>query len=1015
MDLGDITDSDIRRVLDGMRQGRSLPVTPLYKLEAARQSLLEAGLPDTPVNLDWALANVVAGIIKGRLAAERGVAATVPPESRQAFAQLIAADFESDNPDREAWSCLYHRYVVSNPFRVRQLAEFALPDYENGVRHINRRVKRGVRLLTLALREIEKQAIATAGLVPGPRFVSPASARRHNIPHRRSSFVGQEQALAEIGRRLADTAFVTLVGPGGVGKTRIALQVAEARAEDYADGAWLVELASLDDGALVGPAVADVLDVGATASQSSLDALIEKLQPQQLLLVLDNCEHLVSACADLAARLLAACPGLAILATSREPLGIEGEQVWRVPALDVPPASADPGRAADYASVRLFVDRVRAVRTGFELTATNAAEVAAVCRRLDGIPLAIELAAARARVLPIPVILRQLDDPLPALVGGWRNAEDRQKTLDGAIGWSYGLLTEAEKLLFTRLAVFRGGWSQEAAEAVGVGDLLDARHVAAILHSLVDKSLVVAELQGDAARYHFLETIRHFALDCLEAGAEFAALRRSHFSWCLDLAERAVPGLRGADQRDWLKCLEIESDNFRAAFDWAEASDDPDAVAFGLRLGAALWLFWYKRGYIQDDPADEETSHVSPYTIHARNYLSEGRARLGRLLDRAGPAVPQDVFADALHAKGTLATYQGDFASAENLLQRSLAIRQSIGDELGVSNALTNLANVVYLRGDFASAAVLYQQGIDLARERGDTWSVAIGLENLAGVASKQGDYAWARRLAEESLAASEAVGDQAGVASVLGQLGALAHNQGDFDAAHAYYEKGLQMHQSLGDARAVSQSLADLGILALDLGQHFTARTRFEASLRMSRDLGDVWAASRTLNCLGELYLYETENADAHACFDESVALATKVGNNHALGTALHYLCRVHCSVGEIPVARRRIIGVVQAIPLLLPSPCDMIRLGISVAALAVAEARWEAAFTLAAAIAVARSHDIPPLPLAEYDALDGYIATAREVLEVAAAEAAWERGSGMSLRAALDSAIPELRIGAG
>lgn len=1013
MDLGDITDNDIRRVLDGMRQGRSLPVTPLYRLEAARQALHEAGLPDTPVNLDWALANVVAGIIELRLAAERGVPAPFPPESRQAFAQLIAADFESDNADREAWSCLYYRYVVSNPFRVKQLAAFALPDYENGVRHINRRIQRGVHLLTLALRDREKLAIASAGLAPGSRLTPPAAARRHNIPHRRSRFIGHERSIAEIGRLLADTAFVTLAGPGGVGKTRIALQVAEACAEDYADGAWLIELASLDNGALVSPAVADVLDVDATSGQSSLDALVEKLRPKQLLLVLDNCEHLVSACADLAARLLAACPGLSILATSREPLGIEGEQVWRVPALDVPPAAADPGRAADYASVRLFVDRVQAVRSGFELTAATAADVAAVCRRLDGIPLAIELAAARARVLPIPVILRQLDDPLPALVGGWRNAVGRQKTLDAAIGWSYSLLTEAEKALFARLAVFRGGWSQEAAEAVGAAGLIEAGDVAGILHSLVDKSLVVAEIQGDEVRYHLLETIRHFALDCLGAGADIAAVRRAHFDWCLDLAERAVPGLRGADQRVWLKRLESESDNFRAALDWAEASDDPDAVALGMRLAAALWRFWYMRGHIQDDPADEEAGQVSPYTIHARNYLTEGRARLGRLLARAGPAVPPDVLADALHAKGTLATYQADYVSAEDLLQRSLAIRSALGDELGVSNALTNLANVAYLRGDSAGAAVLYQEGIDLARERGDTWSLAIGLDNLSGLALDQGEHALARRLAEESLAAAEAAGDSAGVASTLGRLGAMAHDMGDLEAAQAYYDKSLQMHRSLGDTRAVAQAQADLGILALDLGQRFTARTLLETSLRTSRALGDLWSTSRSLKCLGEVHLHDGDFAAAHACLDESVALASQVGHEHIMGSASHFLCRVHCAVGEPTVARRRLMEGQRSIPRLLSLPCDMIRLGISVAALAVAESRWEAVLSLAAAIAVARSRGIPPLPSAEFDVLDGYVAQARAPLDPAVAAAAWEQGTAMSLRAAIDAALPELRIG--
>ncbi|HET9927212.1 MAG TPA: BTAD domain-containing putative transcriptional regulator, partial [Rubrobacter sp.] len=418
----------------------------------------------------------------------------------------------------------------------------------------------------------------------------------NNLPASLTSFVGREEALLEIKRLLSMTRLLTLTGAGGAGKTRLALEVARDLLGAYPEGVWLVELAPLSDPALTRQAVAAALGVREQPGRPLTDTLTDHLRRKDLLLVLDNCEHLVDAAAHLAADLLESCPKLRILATSREPLGVPGEAVWTVPPLSLP----DAGRATSFEglmgteAVRLFLDRARSRLPGFELGEENAVAVGRICRKLEGIPLAIELAAARMGALAVEQVAQRLEDSLKLLAGGNRIADPRQQTLRATLNWSHELLSEAERKLFGRLSVFAGGWTLETAEEVCSGEGIERDDVADLLSKLVDKSLVMAGAGAQGAlRYRMLEPVRQYARERVEESGEAGALLRRHAALFLALAEEAEPELRGPWQASWVKRLEQEWDNLRVAMVWLLAHDEPEGAA---RLGWALWLFWWVRG-----------------------------------------------------------------------------------------------------------------------------------------------------------------------------------------------------------------------------------------------------------------------------------------------------------------------------------------------------------------------------------------------------------------------------------
>src|SRR5215212_8082770 len=597
---------------------------------------------------------------------------------------------------------------------------------------------------------------------------------RHNLPPARTSFVGREHEVVEIKRVLPTTRLFTLTGAGGSGKTRLALEVAKDLLETYPDGVWLVELAGLSEGELGVHAMAAVLGVREQRGRPLWDTLVEYLRVKDTLLILDNCEHLIEATARLIDGLLVGCPKLRVLATSREPVSVPGEVVWRVPSLPVPdlrsPATAE--QLSGYASVRLFVDRARQRNTAFGLGSRNAQAVADICRRLDGIPLAIELACARVGVLSPEQIAQRLKDSLKLLTGGDRTATLRHQTLKGTLDWSYELLGEPERKLFERLSVFMGGWALEAAETVGTGDGVEEEDVLELLCRLVDKSLAVAEAGEGEARYRMLEPIRQYGLERLEQrGNATTAARRHHAAFFLALAEEAEPNLLGPQQGEWLERLETEHDNLRAALSWALRQKEAELAP---RLGGALGEFWHLRGHLSE----------------GRRWLQAGLAK--------GEATLTAARAKALARAGYIAWEQGDYAHSVALSEESLTLSRKLGDAAGAAAALYTLGWAAMFGDQVERALVLIEEAITLQRAAGDTAGVARSLLILGFVANYRRDYERATALYEESLMLAREAGDGFAIALSLG-VGALAAlGRGDHQQTKLLCEEGLRTSRRL-------------------------------------------------------------------------------------------------------------------------------------------------------------------------------------------------------------------------
>ncbi len=595
--------------------------------------------------------------------------------------------------------------------------------------------------------------------------------RPNNLPQQVTPFVGRERDVAAIAGLLREdhVRLVTLTGPGGTGKTRLSLQVAAELLDDYPDGVWFVPLEAATDEERVSAAIAQALAVRERAGSSLEEAVLEFVASRTLLLVLDNFEQVAHA-APLVSRLLRAGEGLDVLVSSRVRLGIQGDHEYRVPPLGLPDL-ADGGtveveQLAQCEAVQLFVDRAQAAKRGFELTQDNAAAVAQICQHIDGLPLAIELAAARVRMLPPPALLARLSDTLRMLVGGGADRPERHQTLRGTIGWSYDLLLPSQQVLLARLSVFAGGWTFDAAEAVANpnGDL----DVFTDLEALVDHSMVRQEEMPDGEpRFHALVTIRDFAREQLATMGtnEVSRVRSGHADWSVELAESAEPELTGPDQAAWLSRLDDEIDNLRAALGWLEETGKTEA---GLRLAGALWRFWWGRGY-----------------------LSEGYGWLTRLLARAD-SVDTAVRAKALDAAGTLLADQGDLAAATHLHEDALAIYRTLGDARGMAWVSHNIGIVARMQGQEDTAEAVFEESLALMRSAGDEHGTSRVLNSLGALAFGRGSYDRATALYEESLAIGRRLRDEQHVLIALANLAEAREYQGDLERASALYEDAL-------------------------------------------------------------------------------------------------------------------------------------------------------------------------------------------------------------------------------
>ena len=626
---------------------------------------------------------------------------------------------------------------------------------------------------------------------------------RTNLPFPLTSFIGREKEVEEILRLLSKNRLVALTGLGGVGKTRLAIQSSNKILSKFKDGIWWVELAPLTDEALVPQAIAQALGVPESSTHPLIQSVESFLHEKQLLLVLDNCEHLISASAQLAQSLLTRCANLRILVTSREALGITGEVVYQVPTLSLPASQTQKPLESlmEYEGVRLFVERAEA-RSGFILNEQNAMAVLQICQHLDGIPLALELAAARTELLSAEDIAVRLNDRFNLLRQGNRTALPRHQTLRAAINWSYDLLSHQELILFRRLAVFAGGWTLQAVQAVCSDDDIGEDEILDLLAHLVEKSLVIVRAENGNVRYRMLETIRQFADEKLTNSIEAERVQKRHLEFFVQFAEEAEPNLNGSEQVAWLDRLGAEHPNFRTALSWALEHHEIDSAA---RLGTGLFWFWVFRAHLR------EGWQWLEQTIE----LSRRMAKTEKLSPRT-----KDLFAHVLNRASLLAYYLDKQTLAQSLAEEGLAHARKIKNKKLIIEALLPLGFIIENQGDYARASALLEEKLVLSREVGEKWDVARALVLLGNVALNQKDYVGARVHYEEGLAISREISHRLFIALISNNLGHVALNEGNYTAARELYTEAVLLAQEVGSVRYMIIHLVGWAGLARALGQ---------------------------------------------------------------------------------------------------------------------------------------------------------------------------------------------------
>ncbi|HEU5101638.1 MAG TPA: tetratricopeptide repeat protein, partial [Roseiflexaceae bacterium] len=822
-----------------------------------------------------------------------------------------------------------------------------------------------------------------------PFSLSPAllvsTSARHNFPAQTTLLIGRETELVELGAWLENPAcrLVTIVGPGGIGKTRLALAAATEQAQAFTHGAAFVPLAAIHSATFLASAIMTALDVALQGQRDPRDQLLEYLREKELLLLLDNFEQLLApdvreeeSGAVLLTDMLQRAPSVTLLVTSRERLALPGEWLFDLAGLSYPLGDPIAGVEA-YDSVRLFLQRAGQVRRQFALVESETRAVARICRLVEGLPLAIELAVAGLRGRSCMAIADAIESSLSVLTTGLRAIPERHRSVWATFEHSWRLLSDEERQVFPRLSVFRGGFEEEAAAQV-------AQATPQLLAMLMDKSL----LRWDGvARYDMHELVRQYAGEKLEQAGETETLHRRHGECYLALAEAAEPKLHDADQRVWLNRLEAEHDNLRAALAWSLSAQDN--LAMGVQLAGTLWPFW-----------------------HLRGYLSEGRDWLARLLARVQESgAPASVRAKALHGAGALANVQGDYVQAlvlcgESLAlfreledkhsmamalgelgfvaqqqgdyeqargfhEESLAIFRELGEKHGIANAIYSLGRVARNLGDYRRATTLYQEGLNLFREQGDRWGIGIALGSLGMMAWLMGNYAEASALFEQGLIVWQELAHTSGIADTLNHLGLVAREQGDYATARALFEQSLALQREQGRDDRIALSLHDLGTVARHQGEYGRARMLLEESLALVRQLGDKGAIALVLSHLGQLAQAEGDFGRAAGHYDESLRLFSGLEDKAGIAWCLVELAEVCQAQGQ---------------------PERAVRL------LAAAEA-------LLAAI----GRGLEPAVRADYERS---LAVARVQLDEATFAAAWAAGRAMTLEQAMAYALEESEI---
>jgi len=696
------------------------------------------------------------------------------------------------------------------------------------------------------------RAAAASSVSPA---TNPNPPTRHNLPPPLTSFVGRQQELRELETLLGSTRLLTLTGIGGCGKTRLALELGYRLTDRFAGGVWLVELAALNDSSLLAHAVARTLGLKEQAGVDLVATLIAAVGGHEKLLIVDNCEHLVASTASLIHQLLLGCPNLRVLATSRETLRVAGEYVWPVPTLSLPPIRiAVSARVLPrYEAVRLFVTRAKAASPGFSLSEQNATAVRTVCEMLDGIPLALELAAARVGVLAVEQISGRLHQRFRLLTGGSRTASPRQQTLQALMDWSYDLLTAEEQLLFSRLAVFAGGCELTAVEVVCSDEQLTADRCLEVLAALVNKSLLLTRGQPGAMRYLMLETLREYATTKLSGSGEATNVQQRHAAYYLQMAETAEPELRGSEQAMWLTQLEAEHDNMRAALGWS-INKGQSEIARG--LSGALAAFWVGHGH-----------------------FTEGREWLRLSLALSGD---DNLAAKAkmLHGAANLALYQGDYNTARQLYEQVVVLQQQLHNQKGAASALNNLGIIAEYQGDYLTARNLYENSLSIQRELGEKWNIAASLNNLAIVVNILGDADTSSKLVAESLALRQELGDKRGVAQCLGMQADAAIKSRSYEAAQLALTEAVAIARALEDRWLMANLLGSSADVAIALTNYHTATNFVREAIKLINELQDRLGLATMLYRLARILVSQGQPTAAAILHGAEEALRKTIGS---------------------------------------------------------------------------------------------------------------------------------------
>lgn len=766
--------------------------------------------------------------------------------------------------------------------------------------------------------------------------------RRNNLPVQLSSFIGRDKEIDEIKDLLKQTHLLTLTGSGGAGKTRLALQAASELIDEFESGVWFIELDSLTDESHLATSIIKILGIIENSKHTAEELLIDYLKDKQMLLIFDNCEHVIEAASSLAYKILTKCPDLIIIATSREALRCDGEIIYQVATLDYPDARIKHSLEdiSGYESVKLFIERAAAVNSNFRLTEENKDMLALICCRLEGIPLAIELAAARTKTLSLSQINQRLDDRFSLLTTGSRTSQPRQQTLRNLIEWSHELLTEKEKILWSRLSVFSGGWTLEAAENICSCSMILKKDIVRLLEALTEKSII--QFNDEKVRYSMLETLKQFGLEKLRESMdnEYDKLIERHLKFYTDLALTCDEQIRGKNIVSILNILDVESRNIETAIKRALKGQQSDAA----RIAVAMRYYWDIRGFtsealermelILNELTDDElimkhkvmTAMGSFYRLKSnfakakelfdecleyyrksnnREGIAESLNNLGLVEFNRGE-YPQafalanesleirektgdkNLIADTLSTIGHVLFYQGNYDPALEIFKRSIAIRREIEDLAGIAISLNGIGLIALDQGDYRRAIESFDENLSINRQIGFKHGIAITLNNLGAIEQEQGDYKKASDYHEESLAIRRQIGDKRGIALILCNLGSVNYEWGNYDRACEYYRESLKIAQEVGDKYIINLAKTNLGIILQELGAHSEAKEFLESVLKTVGETGDKVAKANSLQGLGHIALDLGEYDTATEHYKKSLEIRNETGSKR--GSTISY-----------------------------------------------------------------------------------------------------------------------------